>query len=179
MKGGGCTPSPAAAELGCADTARIVSQLPCNEMPDLRFDFSVDHFEARQNLGGGKCAVGNQDWAAIPRWIPLPVINAIMPVATTFRPRKGALVISAVIAKLKSIRRALFTEPDYQVEVFIREPPPPRLVTLLTERHLFQHCTVDPRKPNGYKLTGLEPHARWYRTCGAATRGTKSGAAQS
>ena len=33
--------------------------------------------------------------------------------------------------------------------------------------------------PNGSKLTGLEPHAKWYRTWDAAASGSKSGAAQS
>jgi hypothetical protein len=36
-----------------------------------------------------------------------------------------------------------------------------------------------PATPNGSKLTGLEPHAKWYRTWDAASCGSKSGAAQS
>ena len=33
--------------------------------------------------------------------------------------------------------------------------------------------------PNGPKLTGLEPHAKWYRTRAAASCGSRSGAAPS
>jgi hypothetical protein len=69
----------------------------------------------------------------------LPVIDAIVPVPGIFRPCERALVTSAIIAKLKSIRRTLFAEPDDQFKILIREPSPPGPITPLSDGHFLQH----------------------------------------